>query len=80
MIYNLAVERFKFIYIYGIGLILEVIGIVLFHSSLADIVKIVLITNIFLLISMLIYNRKEIFGDFVKSNIASIFRININPE
>jgi len=65
MTYNLAAEKFKFIYIFVIGVLIEIVGIYLFHSSLMDIVKIVLITNIFLLISFLLFNKKEILG---KSN------------
>jgi len=62
MTYNLAVEKFKFIYIFALGILIEVVGIYLFHSSLMDVVKIVLITNIFLIIALILFNKKEILG------------------
>ena len=62
VIYNLAAGKFKFIYIFALGILGEIIGIYLFHSSLIDVVKIVLITNICILAACLIYNIKEILG------------------
>lgn len=72
MTYNLAVERFKFIYLFAAGLVIEVIGIYLFHSVLSEVVKMVLITNILLLIAMVLFNIKEIFGK--DSSILDIFK------
>ncbi len=63
MTYNLAIERFNFIYIFLVGIIIEVIGIYFYHSTLLDVIKIVLITTVFILISMIIYNRKDIFSE-----------------
>ncbi|HRZ85600.1 MAG TPA: oligosaccharide flippase family protein [Candidatus Paceibacterota bacterium] len=59
--YNLALERKGFIPILIVGLIIELIGILLFHKSLEEIVKIVFATNCFIIISMIFYNRKELF-------------------
>lgn len=73
MTYNLAIERFKFIYIFALGILIEVIGIYLFHSTLSEVVKIVLLTNIFILISCILFNIKDIFGK--ESIISDIFKI-----
>jgi O-antigen/teichoic acid export membrane protein len=62
MTYNLAVEKFGFIYIFIAGLIFEIIAIYLFHNTLMHIAKIVLLTNVFILLGCLIYNRKEVFN------------------
>ena len=61
IVYNLAVEKYKFLWILLFGFLLEIIGIVLFNSSLSEIIKISLLTELFILGMMLIYNRKEIF-------------------
>ena len=60
MTYNLAMEKFNFIYIFVIGIIFEVAGIVFFHNTLVDVVKILLTTNVFIIIALLIYNRKDL--------------------
>jgi O-antigen/teichoic acid export membrane protein len=60
MTYNLAIENYKFIYIFALALIAEVIGIIMFHSSLSDVVKVVLIANIFTIICLLIINREDL--------------------
>lgn len=60
--YNLAVEKYKFIWIIFIGFLLEIIGIGIFHTGLSDIVKISLLAQSFILIGMLVYNRREIFN------------------
>lgn len=62
MTYDLAVERYNFIYILLAGLVIEVAGIIVYHNSLLDIVKIVLISNILIIFSMIIYNKEDIFG------------------
>jgi O-antigen/teichoic acid export membrane protein len=59
--YNLAVERYKFLIILFIGFAIEALGIYFFHNNLGEIVKTVFISNVFILISLLIYNRKEVF-------------------
>ncbi len=63
MTYNLAIEKYNFIYLFLIGIIIEIIGIYFYHSSLLDIVKIVLITTVLIFISMIIYNRKDLWGE-----------------
>lgn len=79
MTYNLAIERFNFIYIFLTGVIFEIIAIYLFHNSLTDIVKIVLITNILVLIGCILFNKKEILG---LTNMFSIENISksLNPS
>lgn len=72
MTYNLAAGKFKFIYIFALGILFEVIGIYLFHSTLGEVVKIVLITNVFLLICMILFNLKEIFGK--NTSVLDIFK------
>lgn len=61
IVYNLAVEKYKFLWILLLGFLLEVVGIAIFHSSLSDIIKISLLSESFILAMMLVYNRKEIF-------------------
>ena len=61
IVYNLAVEKYRFLWILLIGFLLQAIGIFIFHSSLSDIIKISLLAQSFILAMMLIYNRKEIF-------------------
>ena len=62
IIYNLAVERKSFLWILLAGLIAEVAGIYLFHNTLSDVIKIVFAVNFFVIISLLLYNKKEVFG------------------
>jgi len=71
IIFNLALEKYKFLWIIFAGVLLEIVGIFIFHSSLTDIVKINLLTQLFILIGILIYNRKEIIGgtDIIKNII-----------
>ena len=57
--YNLAMEKYGFLWIILSGLILQIIGIVLFHSVLSDIIKILLLSQILILCGMLIHNKKE---------------------
>lgn len=63
MTYNLAIEKYNFIYIFLIGIIIEIIGIYFFHSTLLDVVKTVLVTSVFIIVSMIIFNRKDIFNE-----------------
>ncbi|MFH0876432.1 MAG: oligosaccharide flippase family protein [archaeon] len=60
VLYNLAIEKYKYIFILFIAAIIECTGIYLFHSELIDVVKIVLAANIFLLLGLLFINRKDI--------------------
>jgi len=64
MTYNLAIEKYSFVYVFTIGIIFEILGIFLFHSTLMDIIKIVLITNVFILISFLIINKDDLLNNF----------------
>lgn len=63
MTYNLAIEKYSFIYVFAIGIIFEIAGIYLFHSTLMEIIKIVLITNIFILVSFLIINKNDLLNN-----------------
>ncbi len=63
IMYNLAVEKYKFLWIVLLGLLLEITGIILFHSLLSDVVKIILLSQSLVLGGMIWYNRKELFGN-----------------
>jgi len=63
IVYNLAVEKYKFLWILLFGFLFEVAGIAIFHSSLSDIIKISLLAESFILAAMFVYNRKEIFNN-----------------
>jgi len=60
IVYNLAVERYNFLWILLAGFLLEITGIAAFHSSLSDIIKISLLAEAFILVMMIIYNREDI--------------------
>ena len=62
IMYNLAVEKYNFLWIVLAGVLLEFAGIISFHSSLSDIIKIILLSQAFIMIGMMIYNRKELFN------------------
>ena len=57
--YNLAMEKYGFLWIIISGLILQIFGIIIFHSVLSDIIKILLLSQILIMSGMLIHNRKE---------------------
>lgn len=59
--YNLAIEKYKFIYIILAGFIIEMTGIILYHNSLLDITKIFVVTNAIILGLMLVYNINDLF-------------------
>jgi O-antigen/teichoic acid export membrane protein len=59
--YNLAIERYSFLWIVFLGVVFQMVGILVFHSVLSDIVKITLLSQTFILIGMLIYNKGELF-------------------
>lgn len=61
--YNLAVEKYNFLWIIFTGIVLQIIGIFMFHSTLSDIVKILLLSQLFVLIGMFLYNKKELFNN-----------------
>ncbi len=63
MTYNLAVEKYNFIYIFLAGIIIEIVGIYLYHAALLDIVKVVLVTTTIVFILIIIYNRKDIWNE-----------------
>ena len=60
--YNLALEKYGFIYILFIGFIIEMLGIYFFHDNLMQVVYSLLFSNIFILVCMLFNNRKDLFG------------------
>ena len=74
MTYNLAIEKYGFIYIFLAGIIAEVAGIYMFHSNLGEIVKIILITNLAVLVSCIIYNKNDILGDLNNLKLFSFAR------
>jgi O-antigen/teichoic acid export membrane protein len=57
--YNLAMQKYGFLWYILIGLILQIVGMILFHSVLSDIIKILLLSQILIMGSMLIHNKKE---------------------
>ncbi|MBR9703910.1 oligosaccharide flippase family protein [Candidatus Pacearchaeota archaeon] len=59
--YNLAIEKYHFIPIIIFGLIIEITGIILYHQTLTDIVKIFTVTNALILIGLIITNLNIIF-------------------
>ena len=67
--YNLAVERYGFLFFLIIGLIIEIFGILLFHKTLLQILSSLLTANIFNLISLLIYTRLVVKKDENEKNI-----------
>ena len=60
--YDLAVERYKFLFILAFGFILEVALILMFDTNLLQIVNSVLISISVIFVLMLAYNYKEIFN------------------
>jgi O-antigen/teichoic acid export membrane protein len=57
--YNLAMQKYGFLWYILVGLILQIVGMILFHSVLSDIIKILLLSQILIMGSMLIHNKKE---------------------
>ncbi|MEK6800831.1 MAG: oligosaccharide flippase family protein [Nanoarchaeota archaeon] len=57
--YNLAIERYGFIYIIFIGFILQVLGMLMFHQNLLEIIKVSLLAEAFILFGLVIYNWRE---------------------
>lgn len=58
--YNLAVKRTRFVIFLMLVLLLEIVSIVLFHNTLIEVVKVVLISNFVLLAYLMFYTRKEL--------------------
>lgn len=52
--YEMALQRFWFSWVLAAGIIVEAAGIFVFHSSIPDVIKIVLTVNILVFVSMLI--------------------------
>ena len=59
--YNLAHERKRFIWILLLGFAVEVLGIVLYHKLLNDVVMVFFASNLMILFFMIAYNAREIF-------------------
>jgi O-antigen/teichoic acid export membrane protein len=57
--YNLAMQKYGFLWYILVGLILQIVGMILFHSVLSDIIKILLLSQILIMGGMLIHNKKE---------------------
>jgi O-antigen/teichoic acid export membrane protein len=58
--YNLAMERYHFLWALILAMLFEIIGIVLFHASLQDIVWVILFTHTLLLLGLLGYTAKHL--------------------
>ena len=58
--YNLAIKKTRFVIFLILILFLEIASIVLFHNTLIEVVKVVLISNIVLLVYLVFYTRKEL--------------------
>jgi len=58
--YNLAAEKYSFIWILLISFAVEIAGIYLFHHSLIDVVKVFFGSNLLMFIGVLLINRKEL--------------------
>ena len=58
--YNLAVNRTWFVYALIPLLAVQVIGIALFHATLMEVIRVLLIVNILTLMLMLFITRKEL--------------------
>ena len=66
--YNLAIKKSRFVIFLMLVLFLEIVSIVLFHNTLIEVVKVVLISNIALFAYLMFYTRKE-FG--IKNGITA---------
>lgn len=60
--YNLAKENYSSIGIIFTGFIIEVIGIYFFHNTLLEVVYVFFFINFLTVLSLLFYNRKEVFN------------------
>ncbi|MBD3355232.1 oligosaccharide flippase family protein [Candidatus Woesearchaeota archaeon] len=58
--YNLAAEKYNFIWILFVSFAVEIAGIYLFHNSLIDVVKVFFGSNLIMFIGILMINRKEL--------------------
>ena len=59
VMYNIALRRFKLIVILVVCLVLEVAAVALFHSSIYEVIKILIMVNLLLLFSLLAYTLRE---------------------
>lgn len=64
VIYNLAAEKYGFIWIITFALVAEVVGIIIFNDSIIDIVKILFASNLIMLFMLFIYNHRDLGVDF----------------
>ncbi len=60
VVYNLARERYSFILLLAAMLIFEVLAVVAYHSSLAGVVQIMLVTNVLLFGGLMILTRRDL--------------------
>lgn len=58
--YHLAIRNMRYVVIFAGFIILEVIAMAIFHSSILDIINILLITNLVLIITSMIYTFRGI--------------------
>lgn len=64
--YNLAIEKFKFLYIISILLFLEFFAIYFISTSINEIVKIMLVINTLMFLGLVVFNIKDL-GFYEKS-------------
>ena len=60
VMYNLATNKFKCAYVLLSFLLMEILLIIFVHNSLIEVIKIVVVVNVLLFVSLLLYNRKEL--------------------
>lgn len=58
--YNLAAEKYGFIWIVALALLVEILGIILYNQSVIDIVKIIFGANLMMVFMMFVYNHKDL--------------------
>jgi len=58
--YNLAIEKTRFVYMLLPLLTIEIIGFIMFHNSLKEIIQVLLVTNVLLLLYLTFISRKEL--------------------
>ena len=64
--YNLAAEKYGFIWILFFGVMLEILAIFYIHNSIFEIIQIFFGTNVFMLFLFLFYNRNEFTNNLFK--------------
>ena len=58
MMYDLAVKKYDFLWIFAIGAFIEIYQIYINHNTIYDVVWTLLVINAIILVYMIIYNRK----------------------